>query len=372
MLKTQEYLRSGKSFDEMVSLLNLEVTRHDTLPLVILNYNQIESPKTHPIVRECRGLVLNSEDYSLVARSFSRFFNWGEVAEEMPLFQWDKATVQEKCDGSLVLIYRFDGKWRANTRGSFATGKMMNDYQADFLKAPRDMTWQQGFLRAMNINSLDELNGVLDPALTYVVEFCSLYNKVVREYKEPHMTLLTCFAGEEEVGAKDVPIFRKLKQYDLKTADEVLRFVADHPESTFEGCVVKDSEFRRWKLKNPRYLALHKIKGNGEALYLPSNLIPFVLENEGGELLSTYPEVTDVFNSYKAKVDNAYAELEALWKETYQIENQKDFALSILGKTPFTGVLFNVRKKFGKTQTLKNLKDEFRNPDMIVKVLFGK
>ena len=31
---------------------------------VILNYNQIDSPKNHPVVKECRGLVLDKTDRS--------------------------------------------------------------------------------------------------------------------------------------------------------------------------------------------------------------------------------------------------------------------------------------------------------------------
>ena len=52
---------------------------------VILNYSQIDSydVRFEPIVRECRGLVLDSNNnWALVARAFSRFFNLGEEPEE--------------------------------------------------------------------------------------------------------------------------------------------------------------------------------------------------------------------------------------------------------------------------------------------------
>ena len=366
----QEYLKS-KSLDQLHDELAIEVNRHDSLPLVILNYNQIDSPKTNPIVRECRGLVLNTEDYSIVARSFSRFFNWGEVADEMPLFNWANCTTQEKVDGSLVLLYHFDGEWRANTRGSFAYGPMLNEWQANYFKLPSTFSWQDGILRALKINSLKELNGKLDVRLTYVLEFCSLWNKVVREYKEPCAYLLSCFEGEQEIGAQPCELFRSLQEYTLQSAEDIQRYVNDHPESTFEGCVVKDDGLRRWKIKNGRYLSLHRMKGNnGDNLYLPKNMIPWILGNEGDELCTYFPEVTECYHSYKAKVDSAYSQLVELWQANHAIENQKDFALSIVGKTPFTGVLFNLRKK-GKTQTVEDLNQAWRdNGDGIVKTLF--
>ncbi len=46
--------------------------------LIVLNYDQIYSaPKAHPIVVECRGLILDT-DFNVVSRSLDRFFNYGE------------------------------------------------------------------------------------------------------------------------------------------------------------------------------------------------------------------------------------------------------------------------------------------------------
>jgi hypothetical protein len=337
--------------------------------LVILNYDQLDSPKTHPIVRECRALVLNSENYDLVARSFYRFFNWGEVQDEMPHFDWDNAAVQEKADGSLLTFYRFDGHWRVNTRGSFAGGPMFNPWQAEYHKMPLDFTWEQGILRALNVKSLDELN--LDPALTYACELCSVWNKVVREYPTPCVYQLSNFAGEEEVGLRPVAAFKQLESYPLRTAAEVDRYVNEHSSATFEGCVVKDSAYRRWKIKNLRWCALSKMKGNnGENLYLPKNLVPLILGGDEFELLKAYPEVQNCYNSYKLRVDAAYEQMLSVWKECHQIEGQKEFALAIQGKTPFTGLLFNCRKAGGGEVELRQMWRQ--NVDGIVKVLFKK
>jgi hypothetical protein len=363
-MNTQEYLRSGKTLEDLTSELGISVTKHETLPLVILNYDQIESPKTHPIVRECRGLVLNSEDYSLVARAFGRFFNWGEVADEMPLFDWNSCKAYEKVDGSLVLIYYFDGRWHANTRGSFAAWPLFNDeYVAKFYGLPTTFKWSDGFLKALGVNSLDELN--LDRSITYVCEFCSLWNKVVRTYSEPCMYMLTRFAGMEEIGPTYHPNFKTLGSYPLTSVQDVQSFVTDHPEATFEGIVVKDDGNRRWKLKNPRYVALHHMKGNGTEIFKPKNLMPYILKNEGDELMTYFPEIKDVFAEYKGKVDEAYNVLETLWTANKDIPVQKDFALSIVGRTPFTSVLFNLRKQGG------TLRDEWmKHGDGILKVLF--
>ncbi len=367
MLKVQEYLRSNKTLEDLTQEFGINASKHDTLPLIILNYDQIESKKTEQISRECRALILNTENWEVVSKSFSRFFNWGEMAEEMPLFCWDTAKAYEKVDGSLVSFFHFNGEWHVATRGSFAHMPLFNtQWQADFHKMPITFTWKQGILQALGMKDLSELNGVLDPTVSYACEFCSLWNKVVREYKEPCIYNLTAFRGLDEIGPQSFPFFKEVGIYPLTTAEDVVKYVNSHPESTFEGIVVKDHENRRWKCKNSRYLALHKMKGNnGDALYNPATQLPFILANEGDELIAIYPEIKDCFNHHKSMVDEAYNTLEALWNANKDIVNQKEFALSIVGKTPLTGILFNARKK--KT----TLKEEWqKSEDMIFKALF--
>jgi hypothetical protein len=75
----------------------------------------------------------------------------------------------------------------------------------------------------------------------------------------------------------------------------------------------------------------------------------------------------------KAKVDESFTVLVDVWAKTKDIEAQKDFALAIVGKTPFTGLLFDLRKRFAKEQSVELLKKNWREAgDLILKVLFKK
>lgn len=370
MLQVQQYLQGGKSLEDLTAELGIKAQKHDTLPLVILNYDQIDSPKTHPIVRECRGLVLRSDTYELVARGFARFFNWGEVADEMPLFDFTDFVVHTKEDGSLVLLYYFDGKWMANTRGSFAQLKL----------EPHDFTWQEAFCKAMKIKSLDELSDILEKEITYVCEFCSPFNKVVRRYPDPVMYLLTAFVGEKEVHHKAADalvgeFFLRPKRYEFANIETVQDFLNTQAETdpTYEGVVICDKDGRRWKIKSATYLGLHRLKGEGDNLFHPKHLIPFILAGEDSELLTYFPEVKETYDRCKQQVHDAYAQLESVFHSCQGIELQKDFALKIVGKTPFTGLLFSMRKEHGPVQTLEQLKREWRNnADGILKYVFKR
>lgn len=361
MLKVQEYLQSGKTFDDLTAELGIVVKKHDYLPLAILNYDQIESPKTHPIVRECRALVLRSDTYELAARSFRRFYNWGEVADEMVDFDFWDFVVESKEDGSLVLLYHIDGRWHANTRGSFALDNMQF----------QDFTWREGICRALGVKDLHELEGILRPDITYVCEFVSPWNKVVRQYDKPRMYLLAAFSGPDELHWHEVDalvpndrIFIRPTRYEFKSVDEIQCFLQRQSEAdpTFEGVVIRDGKGHRWKIKNPTYLSFHRMRGEGDNLFNPKHLLPFVLAGEEAELICYFPEVKEKFYEVKSRVMDAYAKLVEVWADHKDIADQKEFALAVKDKQ-FASVLFTTRKKYGAAQKSADLRREFREAE---------
>lgn len=374
MLEVQKYLTSGKTLDDLNEDLAIKACYHADLPLVILNYNQIDSrPKTHPIVRECRALTLDTRDWSVVAKSMNRFFNWGEVAEEMPDFDFSDFIIQSKEDGSLILIYHFDGEWRVNTRGSFAADNMQF----------QEFTWTHGILKALHCEKMSDLDRFLDPGLTYVGEFCSSWNKIVRTYKEPVVYLLTAFEGERELTWEELDghcdrasgIMSEPDRIEFKSIDEIQSFIKEEEENdpTFEGVVIRDRAGRRWKIKSLTYLGLHRLRGEGDNIWNPKHLIPFILAGEEDELLTYFEEARPTFYEYKCRVLEAYIDLVELWGDHWTIKGQKEFAIAIKDESPFAGILFNLRKKYGEHQQAKHLKEKWRNSaDSIFKNLFKK
>lgn len=364
MLEVQKFLQT-KSFDDLTAELGIKVNRHETLPLVILNYDQIESPKTHPIVRECRALVLNADTHAVVARSFPRFFNWGEVQDEMGQFDFGSVSVQSKEDGSLCLLYFFSGQWRVNTRGSFAQDNMQF----------HSHTWEQAVCKALGVKTLDDVGAHLSKDITYVCEFCSPWNKIVRRYDEPCLYLLTAFFAEsgDELTHEQCDGYARAsgmlrpELYNFCTIDEIQSFLQTQSETdpTYEGVVMKDRNGKRWKVKSPTYLGLHKMRGEGDNLFNPKNLLPFIMAGEDSELLTYFPEVREAYYELKAKVLGWYADTLEKWVDNKDIEDQKDFALAVKSHK-FSAVLFSVRKKYGKEQNSKNFKQEWREADKLI------
>lgn len=318
----------------------IEAVEHPEEPLVILNYDQLNSPRSDAVVRQCRGITLEKGSWRVVAKAFDRFFNWGELAHEKQNFDWSNFLCQTKEDGSLILIYHYGGAWRANTRGSFG-GDNIRGTSFSW----RKLVWEQ---------VPDPTK--LDPALTYVCEVVSPHTQVVRRYAETRLYLLTTFVNDAEQPHELADEFTRdwaaklgmarPEQHAFHAVEQIQDWLREQEvrDPSFEGVVVRDSRNQRWKIKNRSYLSFHGFKHDPDALTNPRYLLPFILNGEDAELLTYYPEVAGPYARLKQAVEEEFGRLRELWLQTRAIADQKAFAQAIQKRSPFTGLLFALRK----------------------------
>lgn len=362
MLEVQKYLKSN-SFESLENSLGIVSNFHPTDSRVILNYSQINSPKKDPVVKECRGLVLDRNTYRVIARAFPRFYNLGECPDTESRFDWRSCSTTEKVDGSLILVYFYNGEWRVNTRNSFGSG-YIND---------STVTWE-GLVRSI----LGDKINYLYTDLCYVFELCSPYNKIVRLYNQSQLFLLSVFAYGDtsafELPRKDIETYANIlglnlvHHYPLNSLDAVTNYIdaVQQNDKTFEGFVLRDNNNERIKVKSPTYVALHHLRGEGNNLFSPKYLLPIVMAGEIEEVLTYFPEVRDSLLAVKEKVDKEKEVLLNLWGQVKDIENQKEFALSVVGKSKLSSLLFQARKL--KLEPASMLRDY---QPLLLKVLFG-
>ena len=365
-LAVQEYLRNH-SYMDLDTEFGIEHKTHETLPLVILDYDMLRTPKgmkTHPIVRECRGLVLDTRDNSLVAKSFDRFFNDGEVDGET--FDFHHFTTYTKEDGSLIKIYFFDGEWRINTRFSFGDGCCQNE----------EFSWEQAVLKAFGLTNKSELK--LNPKYTWLFELCSPWNKVVRYYETPKMVFLSAFEKSKEISERrydelyeNISSFcERLEVFPFSTIAEVKEALKSKEETdpTFEGFVLRDKNGCRLKVKSASYLNYAYLLGNGSWVH-PRYLIVFVHDGDVDELLTYHPEIRKPYEEMKAEIDQKLDELWELW-ETNKHRERKEFFQAVENNV-FRNILLNLHTR-NKEATRQDLFEEWRtNEDYVLHKLYN-
>lgn len=321
---------------------DLHITIKDYGDLILLDYSQIDSPKFHPVVRECRGLILEKETLKIVCRSFDRFFNYGEDPS-MGELDWSQCEAVEKADGSLIRIYNYKGQWFCATRGTA------------FADAPNAWghTFKELVFEAMNINSDEEFQALCDKTLsknhTYIFELTTPENRVVKPYHERAMVLLGArhtefgiYALREivEYGLEYCKFpFRKIESYRFKSLEECAVY-AKGLKNLDEGYVIYQKGVPVLKIKSDLYVHCHHIKGEG---LTPKRVINLILIGEDEEYLTYFGEDKPYFDKYREGLDKLKHDMLGTWEDTREIPDQKEFALAVKD-LPYAAVLFNARK----------------------------
>lgn len=328
----------------------IKVKEYDDV--IVLNYDQIESPKTNEYVIECRSLILDRKMLDVVSRSFDRFFNYGEALEITNQFDWNHAVVFEKADGSLIKVYKHKGRWHISTRGSAyaEVDHTMGGTFREKVLAAFDITEDQF---QYIFNSVHE--GQSEPDVTYIFEYTGPENRIVTRYDESQMVLLTVrdnTTGEYLPHSNIEQIAYAMRQYrsmnvrpidayETNNLDDIIQMAKDLP-ALEEGYVAWDYKNDiRIKIKNPSYVAIHKIRENGQLS--PKRIAALVLENDHEEYLSYFPEDAKFFEPFAQTLFGLRVQIGVTYALVKDIELQKDFALAIKD-CKFSGILFTARK----------------------------
>lgn len=322
--------------EKQLAELGIKVKKYEDR--VLLDYDQINSPKTHPLVVQCRGAILTPDFKQVICRPFDRFFNLGEAPETQDHLDMTKAIAYDKVDGSLIKIYHYNGKWEIATRGTAFAESNINGF---------DMTFRDLVLKALNCseegfqNKADEY---LFEDTTYLFEVTSFENRVVTNYQGYTLHYLgsrNTVTGEYiDDSAHPLEFGAVLpNQYKFSTKEEAIQS-ANALSGLKEGFVVWQDGKPVAKVKSDAYVAVHHIRGEGLS---PKRIAQLVLTGEQDEYLTYFAEDKQHFEPYtKAHADILLA-LHAAYEAHKYIQGQKEFAIAIKDLA-FKGVLFEARK----------------------------
>lgn len=215
----------------------LHINQHPEADLLIHNYSPKAAYEHYwtPETLMSRGLITDLEG-RIVARPFPKFFNLGERDEALPNEPFE---VFEKLDGSLGILYFWEGQPFIATRGSF------NSSQSRKANA---------ILREQYATERFERH------LTYLFEIIYPENRVVVHYGAREELILLGMietdSGTElplEAFEGEMPVAKRYP--DFQSLEEVLAVQEDNRE----GFVVRFQSGYRIKVKMEEYVRLHRI-----------------------------------------------------------------------------------------------------------------
>ena len=257
----------------------VEKNQHPILPIAIYNYSretQYEG-KWDNITKICRGLVLDN-DGNVVAKSFDKFFNIEEHSpEEIPNESFE---VFEKMDGSLGILFWYQGRWIFASKGSFTSDQAIKG---------------QELLSKYDIQPLPK-------GYTTLVEIIYPENRIVCDYGEDEslvvLSMISNVSGKEFdysslIQVCEVAKFPVVKRYDGVEDYKTLKSII---KSNQEGFVIRFRNGFRMKIKGEEYVRLHRI------LTGFSNINIWEVLKNGEDINSYLDKVPDEFDKWVKNV----------------------------------------------------------------------
>jgi hypothetical protein len=366
-LKIVTYIRKH-GLDKAIADWKLKVNTYEGK--ILLKYNQLESPFGNREVEECRGLILEMDTWKVMSLGLTKFYNSAEG--HAAKIDWSTARILSKLDGTCINLYRdFDKEtWFAATTGTAeGEGEVNNRPNTSF----NDLFWET----IKNKYDIVKFERQLNADCTYVFELTTPYNIVVTPHGESSATLLTIRNNvtlkeyiretcEEQAERLGVPI---VEEHDLNKGgvEHLVKTFEDMPWSE-EGYVILDSDFNRIKLKNPKYLAVHHLKGRTEF----HHIMEIVKTNEVDEYVATFTEREHEVRGLKVKYDELVIDLKGGWDvlKEYKPNNitpqeRKKYATKVFEVANsntlkgFTGLYFGLMD--GKVETIESYLMEMDN-----------
>ena len=354
-------LTRDQALDMLTTELGIAVKRYPEDNIALLDYCQLDSPKTHPVVIECRSLIVSLDTSEVVSRKLDRFFNAGEAPAYYHDFDLSRSVVLNKEDGSLIGIYYnpHTALWEISTRGMA---------KAEGPHPLGEGTFREAVIVALGLRDeahFQETMARFDDAVdartyTFVMEYCSHRNMIVTPYNQDQMFLLavTTEYGEwnplhlywwtdcfEDYGIAATPA----RTHPLLGSMDELIAAANQLTGMAEGFVVYDPvSGKRAKVKGATYLVAHGLRGNNP-LPTRKNLLELVFDGNASEFVAYFPVWKDMVDAIEQEVQAFTATLNTAYSEHKHITDQKQFALAVKD-IPGCDYLFKARK-FNTTPT---------------------
>lgn len=234
--------------------------QHPDLPLSIYTYSRICQYDNiwTPVTMTCRGLIVDNLTDRIVAYPFPKIFV-ADMHERgfkfAPPLPPEPFEIFEKLDGSLIIVFWYDGRWHAASKGSFISEQAQ---------------WAQKWIDSRDTSRLL-------PGLTYLAEAIYPSNRIVVDYgSREELVLLAVYRPSEGTEASIgpdhseqwAPIGRTARYWGMKDdISELVERAAVDVTMTGdtaggqeeEGYVIRFLSGRRAKIKLASYLTLHKL-----------------------------------------------------------------------------------------------------------------
>jgi len=257
----QKLIKSGMTLTEIKQRYDLKLSFDLDRKLVCFDYRSV-SPHTELLVKQARGLILSTEDWSLVAKPMDAFYEDYSKNSKLDLFNWESAYALPKYDGCMLELYYHKNEWCVGTRFvPYASWSVYTTYSPS-----NTVSWVELFKITLSElgYDFDTLTGDLETNFTYCFEVFGKVNRNVVIYENNHLKVISivnkenfaesCIFEHEILNSKYPDLIPN--RVKVNNLDEAYVLVENQDPLEVEGYVLIDRNFSRLKIRNKKYVEI--------------------------------------------------------------------------------------------------------------------
>jgi hypothetical protein len=300
------------SFTEVLKVLSvapyfLTVKDDSNFPdLYLLSYDKKHSDMSIPLVRECRGIILEKNTNKVVCYTFNKSidvsFNNIVLGESHEIqvpdnFDYSSAIVEESIDGTQIRLFYYNDMW------CVATTRCIDAKRSYWYSARSFYDLFQESCVGLDLGLLKT-----DHCYSFVLKHPE--NRIVVNYIYPSIVHVGTRNLDTLCEVIDNISVNKPERFNFNTFTEVVMSAMNSLSYDSEGYIVRDANFNRIKIKSKKYLELKNMRGNSNNLLYHY----FTLRQSGAlsEYIIYYPE--DI-NQYRYLESNLSKMVHKIHKE---------------------------------------------------------
>lgn len=338
--------------------------RLDECPYMLFKYG-IGANFSDSVVQEARGIIINTETKEVVAWPFRKFGNYTDSYADT--IDWKTASVQEKIDGSLILLWwdEYLHRWSWSTSGVI---------YAEFSSLPENIAMIYNYKELISkaeefsmISALMEY-GKLDKDITYMFELTSPYNRVVIPYSEIHLTQIG--ARNKRTGKEfepKLPGVPKPDRWPLGSLEDCVTILSEddfNKNWDHEGFVVVDESFHRNKVKSFLYVLIHHafdFQSRKAAELFVKMIYEGKLSSE--KIPEDFQHIVFIVRYYEFRISEFFHNAEYVLTKARSIVNRYGFkeVHDFLKNSKYSAIVYKgIKTEEDKNKTVDEIIQEFR------------
>ena len=242
------------NFESLKSILendpyNLKIKEDNTLQTLCLIHNQDKSDFNNKIVNECNGIILDKNTLKIICYTFDKCCEETNLPNNLDTNQ---LFMEYSMEGSLIRLYNYDNNWILSTKRCIDASKSKWLSTKNFV---------QLFYECLGDINLDQS---IDPKYCYSFIISHPENNIISKEIVPtlyHVSTRDMDTLKEVTLNIGVPILEKWNVHNDKIS-ELLSQTLNDTNKFYEGYMLIDNNYNRWKLQKPYFKKLRDLWGN--------------------------------------------------------------------------------------------------------------